>query len=184
MARPIRCRLTVALLLIALLFSSGSGAQVTPAANATPQEGFTFSLTPEESAWLAEHPTIRVGMMEAWPPLDFVDQRGRPQGIGVDYIALVNKRLVGILTLVPAPFEENYNRVASGDLDCVLDITPKKEREAHFNFTKPYIVIPHVIVGRVDGPYFASETDLAGKTLALERGFHNVIYVTNEHPLV
>jgi ABC-type amino acid transport substrate-binding protein len=49
-----------------------------------------------------------------------------------------------------------------------MDTIPKKEREPFFNFSKPYLTIPHVIVGRKDGLYFDSEKDLANKTIALE----------------
>jgi PAS domain S-box-containing protein len=152
--------------------------------NAASADGPDFELTPPEQTWLAEHPNIRVGMMDAWPPLNFVDQRGRPQGIGADYVAALNTRLGGILVLEPAPFKENYEKVVEKRLDAILDITPKPEREADFNFTEPYIVIPHVIVGREDGPYFNSERDLSGKTVALERSFYNVTYFRTEYPQV
>ena len=40
----------------------------------------------EEQVWLASHPTIRMGIMDAWPPMDYVDNSGRPRGIGVQFI--------------------------------------------------------------------------------------------------
>jgi len=141
-------------------------------------------LTSKEQAWLAKHPKIHVGIMNAWPPLNFVDEHNNPRGIGVDYIKLLNKRLNGALTIVPRPFKESYDLVKNKKLGVLMDITPKKEREAFFNFTKPYLTIPHVIVGRKDGPYFSSEKDLAGKTIALERGFYNIKYFRKNYPEV
>jgi hypothetical protein len=38
-----------------------------------------FSLTPEEKAWLAEHPEISVGIMDAWAPINFVNETGTPK---------------------------------------------------------------------------------------------------------
>lgn len=142
------------------------------------------ALTPQEKAWLAEHPEIQVGIMNAWPPMNFVDAQGNPQGIGVDYIKALNKRLNGALTIVPRPFKESVDLVKNKKLDALMDITPKKEREPFLNFTKPYMTIPHVIVGRKDGPYFKSEKDLAGKTIALERGFYNVKFFRKNYPEV
>ncbi len=154
--------------------------KVEQAALTTPE----LPLTSDEKAWLAAHPKISVGIMNAWPPMNFVDERSRPCGIGVDYIKLINKRLNGVLTIVPEPFKDSYDRVKNKKLGALMDITPKKTREPFFNFTKPYLTIPHVIVGRRDGPYFSSEKDLAGKTIALERGFYNIKYFRENHPEV
>ncbi len=141
-----------------------------------------FDLKPAERAWLKAHPFVRVGIMPEWPPLDYVDRFGTPRGIGVDYLNLLNTRLNGVLTIVPMPFPQAVAAVKAGQLDALMDITPRKDREAWFNFTRPYIIIPHVVVGRVNGPYFRTEKDLAGKTLALEKEFYNVGYFKQNYP--
>ena len=123
-------------------------------------EKAVFSLTAEEKAWLAEHPEISIGIMDAWVPMNFMDETGTPNGIGVDYIKALDQRLGGVLTIQAGPFKENYSRIKNKKLAALMDITPKKEREPFFNFTKPYLTIPHVIVGRKDGLYFDSEKDL------------------------
>ena len=145
-------------------------------------EKAVFSLTAEEKAWLAEHPEISIGIMDAWAPMNFMDETGSPNGIGVDYIKALDQRLGGVLTIEAGPFKENYSRVKNKKLDALMDITPKKEREAFFNFTKPYLTIPHVIVGRKEALYFDSEKDLANKTIALEQGFYNVKYFRKRYP--
>ena len=145
-------------------------------------EGKPFRLSPEESAWLAAHPRIRIGTMNAWPPLDFVDERGRPQGVGVDYIRALNRRLGGVLEIVPGPFSENMEAVKAKRLDALMDITPKPEREPFFNFTAAYLSVPHAIASRSGAPAYECEKALAGKTVALERGFYNVKYMRRHHP--
>jgi len=152
------------------------------AAQQTPQ--VPLPLTAAENSWLSAHPRIQVGIMDAWPPLNYLDQNRAPQGIGAEYLAALNKRLGGALVPVPAPFKENYERVLSGQLDALMDITQRPDREALFTFTRPYIVIPHVIVGRKGGEYFKAEEDLAGKTIALERGFYNVTHFSKNYPAV
>lgn len=141
-------------------------------------------LTSAEIEWLAQHPRIQVGIMDAWPPLNYLDQNKTPRGIGVEYLDALNKRLGGSLVAAPAPFKENYDRVLRGQLDAIMDITQRPDREALFNFTTPYIVIPHAIVGRKDAGYFESEQDLNGKTIALERGFFNVTHFRENFPAV
>ncbi len=125
-----------------------------------------------------------MGMMDAWPPMNFVDVNGTPHGIGVDYLRAVNQRLGGIIKLIPGPFKENLAAVQSKSLDALMDVTPKPEREEFLNFTQKYLSIPHVIVARAQEPYFASEKDLQGKTLALEAGFYNVKYFKGKYPSI
>jgi len=141
-----------------------------------------LKLTPEEQLWLQQHPKIRIGMMEAWPPLNFVDKNDTPQGIGVDYVAALNKRLNNAIVLVPGPFKQNQELVKSGQLDGLMDITQRPDREADYLFTKPYIVISHAIVGRKGGDFFKTEQQLSGKVVALEKGFHNVTYFKSKFP--
>ncbi|SDT89318.1 PAS domain S-box protein [Desulfobacula phenolica] len=141
-----------------------------------------LKLTDAEQNWLKEHPRIRIGIMHAWPPMNYVDEQGNPEGIGVDYINAINSRLKISLIPVPGPFKENVALVKEKQLDAVMDITPKKEREPFLNFSKPYLKIPHVIVGRDNGQFFNSENDLTGKTVALESGFYNVTYFRKNHP--
>ncbi|MDK9718284.1 MAG: transporter substrate-binding domain-containing protein [Trichlorobacter sp.] len=144
----------------------------------------TLRLTPAEQAWLKSHPRIQIGMMDAWPPLNFVDKNGTPQGIGVDYVKALNKRLNNGIVLVPGPFKQNQEQVQNGQLDGLMDITQRPDREKLYSFTKPYMVIPHVIVGRKGTDSFKVEQDLAGKAVALEKGFHTITYFKNNFPTV
>lgn len=169
-----RLPLVLRLILVVLLLMIASAAQAQ----------YDLQLNREEQAWLKAHPRIRIGMMEAWPPLNFVDKAGRPQGIGADYVAAINKRLDGAIQLVPGPFEQNQKLVQRGELDGIMDITQRPEREAQFLFTRPYSVIPHVIVGRKGGTYFEREESLARQVLALERGFRNVLHFRGKYPTV
>ena len=141
-------------------------------------------LTPDEQAWLAKHPVIRVGTMSNWPPMNFVDQQGNLKGIGADYLKEINRLLGGRLQPIVTPFQESLNRLQSGQLDAVMDITRRPDRELLFEFTRPYISIPHLLVGRKGGPVFRKEEDLSGKIVALEQGFHNVNYFRNHYPNV
>ncbi len=143
---------------------------------------FDTQLTDAEREWLAQHPRIQVGVMDAWPPLNYLDQNKTPQGIGMEHLAAVNKRLGGALIPVSGPFKENYDQVLSGQLDALMDISQRPDREPLFTFTRPYIVISHVIVGRKGGDYFKTEQDLIGKIIALEKGFYNVTHFKTNFP--
>jgi PAS domain S-box-containing protein len=166
-------------ILLLALFAGVLNAQAN-LASSSPSTSVTFS--DAENVWLKAHPKIRIGIMNAWPPMDFVDRYDRPQGIGVDYIEALNKRLGGAIEIVPGPFKQTYADVRAKRLDALMDITPKPERMEFFHFTKPYIAIPHNFIARKKAPRIQSFADLVGKTLAVERGFFTVNYVRKNHP--
>nr|WP_321403534.1 response regulator [uncultured Desulfobacter sp.] len=139
-------------------------------------------LTDKEINWLTAHPRITIGVMDNWPPMDFIDSTGTPAGIGIDYIKAMNRFLGDRLTAVPGPFPENLQKVIDGKLNAIMDITPRPDRKKFLNFTSAYLNIPHVIVGPKEGMYYESEKDLAQATLALEKGFFSIAYFEEKYP--
>jgi len=143
-----------------------------------------WTLTEEQQRWLEAHPRIRIGAMNDWPPFDFTDGNGRPSGIGADLVRELNRLLDHRLQIVSGPWSRLYEQTRRGELDALLDITPKPSRAKDFLFTRLYQDVPHVIVARRDSPFLASENALEGKRLALEQGFGNVEYFRREYPSV
>ena len=143
-----------------------------------------FQLNTQEKVWLEQHPRIQVAINNNWAPMDFVDKSGKPSGIGVDYIRALNKRLGDKLVVVPGDWSDIYEQVKNGQLDALMDITPKEERKPYFNFTKPYAQIPHVIIASSEGPYYRHFEDIAGKTVAIEKGFFIIKFLQQNYPKV
>lgn len=145
-------------------------------------EEFNLSFSKAEQDWLDQHLEIRIGINHSWPPMDFVDDSGRASGLGVDFIHAINKRLDGRLKIVPGPWSEIYQQVQDKKLDGLMDITKKESREPFFNFTEPYVNIPHVVIASSTGPYYKHLADLNGKTIALEKGFYLVNIIKERYP--
>jgi ABC-type amino acid transport substrate-binding protein/nitrogen-specific signal transduction histidine kinase len=152
--------------------------------SAAPASTALFALAPEEQAWLAEHPEIRVGVMADWPPLDFTDSAGQPAGIGVDLLTEMNRLLGGVLRIQSGTFEGNLRKARDRDLDALLDVSPAADRSGQLAFTRPYLDIPDVIVGRRNVRYYPSAISLTGHTLALERGSENAQWFRDNFPAV
>jgi len=141
-----------------------------------------LELTAEQKEWLDAHPKIKVGAMNDWPPLNFLNLSGGADGFGVALISALNQRLGGRLVLSHGDWPTLYNGVIAKQLDVVMDITPKPYRQQYFNFTKPYLNIPHVIVARTDQGDAVDEQSLKGSTIALEEGFGNVNHYRDNFP--
>jgi two-component system, NarL family, sensor histidine kinase EvgS len=143
-----------------------------------------LSLTPEESAWLADHPEITIAVNEAWPPMDYMDTDGMPHGIGVGFIRALNARLGDRLKIIPLPWGEMVAAVTEKRIDALMDITPRPDREPFFNFTKPYLVVPHSVIARKDAPYYADLSSLKGKTVGVERQFFVAPVIREKYPAI
>ncbi len=141
-----------------------------------------LDLTREERAWLAAHPKIEIGVMNAWPPMDFVDEKGHPSGIGADFVRALNRRLDGVLHLHPGSWNEIYTAVQTKHLPALIGITPHPSRAADFLFTDPYLTIPYVIIARQDSPYAQNISDLNGKKVAVEKEFVMARILAEQYP--
>lgn len=134
--------------------------------------------------WLKENPDIRIGIMDAWPPMDYMDDRGEPQGIGVEFIKAINKRLDNRIKIVPGLFKDNYEALKQKKLDAMMDISPIIYREEFFRFTRPYLIVPHVIFTREETPYKATLSDLSGMTVGVEKGYFIIKDLHENYPTV
>ena len=141
-----------------------------------------LSFTAKEQAWLSAHPEITIAINRAWPPMDYLDEYGKPQGIGVGFVRALNIRLGGRLKIVPLSWEEMYEGVKEKRIDALMDITPRPDREAFFHFTKPYVSVPHVIIAPKDAPLYQNLSDLKGKTIGVERGFFIAGLLRDKYP--
>ncbi|ABK44894.1 multi-sensor hybrid histidine kinase [Magnetococcus marinus MC-1] len=131
-----------------------------------------LQLAPHEQAWLSNHPKIRIGVMRGWPPIDFADAQGRPQGIGTDTVHLLDEMLGGgVLEIVSDTWPTLYQQVIDKKLDGLMGITPTEARRPFFEFTAPYMTIPHAIFARSDAPYATGLKSLQGKTVVVEKHF-------------
>ena len=143
-----------------------------------------IKLSSEQQDWLTKHPKIRIGIMNAWPPMDYVDSNGKPQGIGVKFIEALNQRLGNQLEIVPGLWKENIKGVKEKTLDALMDITPRPDREEFVHFTKPYIEVPHLIYTRKGAPAVNALSDLAGKTVGIEKGFFIGKVLSEKYPTI
>ncbi|BBP42490.1 EAL domain-containing protein [Thiosulfativibrio zosterae] len=142
----------------------------------------SLKLTPEEQAWLAEHPVIKVGSMLAWEPISFVAEM--PKGISIDYFERVNEQLGGRLILEPDHWAVLMNKIKTHQIDVLMDVSPLASRSADMLFTSPYLTIPHVIIAQKGAELFRKPEDLNNKVIALEKGFGNVEYFKRQYPKV
>jgi ABC-type amino acid transport substrate-binding protein len=113
---------------------------VVPASAAISQANTAVSLTPDERAWLAEHPVIRLAPDPDFPPIEFIDADGSYQGIAADYAALVGRKLGIKFTIVKLQtWDEVLEKAQSREIDMFGAASESPQRAKYTTFTRPHI---------------------------------------------
>jgi len=130
-------------------------------------------LSSEERSWLSNHQPIRLGLYKGgWAPFDLMDHTGRHQGISADYLALVTQRLgIQLEPIVYADWHSALEAAKAHQVDLLVSVGQTPERETFLAFSKPYITSSNVVVARRSNTAIRSLEDLAGTTVALEKGY-------------
>jgi len=129
-----RCHARLGLLVAALLLvAAGAGhAQDRAPAESSASGDFLATLTPQERAWLREHPVITVALDPSWAPIEFTDKRGTPSGMTTDYLRLIEARLGMRFERVPGlTWQEAYARMQRWEIDLATTVAVTAATNSH-----------------------------------------------------
>ena len=132
-------------------------------------KAINLQLTEEEQTWLNQHPIIKVGADQNWPPFEFADKNGLHQGIAADYLKFIGQQLGITFEVTPNIWKKVLQQAQDKELDILSCAGQTKERKAWFNFSEPYIEIDTVIVVTNDNKQIKDIKDLFGKSVALPK---------------
>ncbi len=139
----------------------------------------TLELTPEERAWLAEHPTVRLAVTRHYPPVEFVDVYGRHAGITAEYAKLLSERLgIRFELVAPEHWARLIERVRAREADVVACMVKTRERSEYLLFTEPVIDLPVSFLSAQD----LTVDQLSGRSVAVVRGYAVIPYLRETFP--
>ncbi|MCU0919111.1 MAG: transporter substrate-binding domain-containing protein [Burkholderiaceae bacterium] len=132
---------------------------------------FAAAFTPQERAWLALHPVIRVGIDPQWAPVEFVDASGGTRGMTLTYLERIGGMLGVRFEVVPSPsWSEALHKLSRRELDLLPAIAANPERLAQMHITEPYLSFPAAIFSATNVAYLGSLDALRGKAVAVVEG--------------
>ncbi|MCW8887151.1 MAG: transporter substrate-binding domain-containing protein, partial [Motiliproteus sp.] len=112
-----------------------------------------INLTEAEKQWIADHPTIMLGIDPQFAPFEFINDQGQYRGMCADYVELLNRRLNLNMKIVPnQSWAMAVSQARSGELDVLPCVGMTEGRQAYLNYSDPHLAFPRVIIGRIDGP--------------------------------
>lgn len=124
-------------------------------------------LTPEEIAWIKEHPVITSTNEMEWAPLDFVDD-GEAIGFSIDYLNLVASKVGLKIEYVNGyAWDVLLAKLEAKEIDMAQSIIKTPDREVYLNFTDPYLNLPMVYFGSEGVDRINSIEDLKGKRIGV-----------------
>ncbi len=134
------------------------------------------NLNEKEIIWLKQHPVLTVGSDPNWAPFEFLDKKGNYQGMIIDYLKLIEKKLnIKFEYVQYETWEEMFIKAKKQEIDLLSNITPSSERSNTLNFTSPYIQLPISVFALDDKTYIKNLSELSGKKVAVVSG-----YITHE----
>ena len=112
-----------------------------------------LELSPEEQAFVREHPVIRVSNEMDWPPFDFAIG-GQPFGLSIDLMNLLGQRLgLKFKYINGYSWSELIAHFKAGDIDILQSAYQTPQRETYGLFTRPYYrdktVFYHIKICRI-----------------------------------
>ena len=144
-----------------------------------PSDGLVF--TPEEKAWIREHPTVRYGGETDWPPYDFVDSTGKHTGLSRDFLELIGKYSGLSFQVEVANWDELLAKAKAGQIDLLPVLYDPEDRHDYLTFTKPYqSALSYFFIHEA----VKAETlaDLDNKTLAIPKGYGQINQIKQKFP--
>ncbi|MPQ84470.1 EAL domain-containing protein [Pseudomonas sp. MAFF 730085] len=142
-----------------------------------------LTLTDDERGWLADHQELRLGVDNAWPPFEYLDENGRYQGLAADYVRLIQDRLgVRIKRVEPASWADVLEQAKNNQLDLLPGIMSTPERQGFLAFTRPYLDFPIVILAHEGGAKPRNLKDLYGLKIAVVENYATHELLRTHHP--
>jgi len=114
---------------------------------------FCLGLLPWSSAIAAAPPTPLTWMSEEYPPINFSDAEGRPQGVAVEVLIELGRRLgipLRVDDIAILPWARAYLRLQQEPNTALFTMAYTAARERQFRFVGPLLPIRTVLLARKD----------------------------------
>jgi polar amino acid transport system substrate-binding protein len=127
--------------------------------------------TLHEQAYLSQKKEIKMCIDPDWMPLEMND-KGQHVGMAADYINVMQKTIGIPITVVQTKtWLESLAFAKQRQCDIFSLAMETPERKTYMNFTKPYMVIPLVLVSKRDKVFYSDIGVITDKPIGIAKGY-------------
>jgi polar amino acid transport system substrate-binding protein len=126
--------------------------------------------TAAEQAHPKTSPTIVVGGDRDYPPYEFIDKDGQPNGYNVELTRAIAEVMGMQVEFRLGAWSEMRDALQKGTVDVLQGMSYSEERVGEVDFSLPHTVVNHAVFARSDSPNVNSLAELAGRSVAVHRG--------------
>lgn len=142
-----------------------------------------LALTEAQRDYLQTKQKLRYCIDPSWPPFETIDAQGRHSGMSADYVSFFQSLLPVPLEMLPtASWPDSVLAAEQRRCDLLLLAMKTPSRSQFMNFTRPYLVIPSVVVTRTDHRRVKSVAELGDAQYGIRRGFGFAELYRQLHP--
>jgi polar amino acid transport system substrate-binding protein/two-component system sensor histidine kinase EvgS len=138
--------------------------------------------TTQEKEYIEKDPEVILGADYSWAPYDFRDAEGEHAGIAADVLALVKERSGLNIQVVTDKWYTIMQKVKNGSLDGLTCAVETPKRKSFLLFSTPYVTMPLAIITLTQEEKINNIQDLAGKTVAVNKGSYLHEWLLKNHP--
>jgi len=125
----------------------------------------------ELSAMQRSRSRIVVGGDNAFPPYEFLDEKGNPAGFNVDLTRAIAKQLGLQVDIRLDDWNKIREELRKGEIDALQGMLYSSERDRDFDFSQVHSNVHYVAVTRKEDPELKSLPDgLKGKSILVQKG--------------
>lgn len=149
------------------------------------QQLTALHLTPAETAWLEDHPVIRIAPDPQFPPIEWFDENDEYRGIAAEFMDLISQQLEIEFEVVRC---NNWNEVLSKAQNREVDMLPAAaqtpDRAEYMLFSRPHLVFPGVIITTERNRELKDSQKLYNRKVGIVSDYVWQEFIKHDHPQV
>ncbi|MHB8058976.1 MAG: transporter substrate-binding domain-containing protein [Desulfuromonadaceae bacterium] len=114
-------------------------------------------------------PAIIVGGDRDYPPYEFIDKNGQPNGYNVELTRAIAEVMGMKVEFRLGGWSDMRTALKRGTVDVLQGMSYSAERAAEVDFSQPHTIVNHAVFARRDSPNINSLEELEGKSVAVHR---------------
>lgn len=131
-----------------------------------------LKLTQKEKVWIKNHPVIKIGNMNSFPPYGFIEDKIH-KGLNIEYIEDLSKLTgINIKFVTVKSIDDLKRKFQKKEIDTFAGFSSYLNDIPSIILTKSFLTSFDSIITRKDSSFLANYKHLFGKKVAVIQGYH------------